>query len=179
MVNVVVVIAISFLLLMTFHLDAAKRADNRRALLKTISQRTARQSLRYLRPLPLVAASPQEERKEMHQADTSAHPSLSQRIAPNPPPARSSCRFAQLAEGSAPSMQAPPASGSIAGDILYGADAIAAFLFGTKGGRRTVYNLVQNKQLPHFRVGANICARKSVLLAWIEAQEAAAGNPSA
>ena len=58
-----------------------------------------------------------------------------------------------------------------AGDILYGADAIAAFLFGDAKLRRRVYNLVEKKALPVFRIGASVCARKSVLLAFIAEQE--------
>jgi hypothetical protein len=61
--------------------------------------------------------------------------------------------------------------GSLAGDILYGADGIAEFLYGDGKLRRKVYNLVETARLPHFRLGAVICARKSVLLAWIAAQE--------
>jgi hypothetical protein len=63
---------------------------------------------------------------------------------------------------------------SLAGDILYGADAIAEFIHGSKKFRRTIYNLVETKRIPHFRIGAIICARKSVLLAWITGQEQAA-----
>lgn len=61
--------------------------------------------------------------------------------------------------------------GSLAGDILYGADAIAEFLFGDKKQRRSVYHQAASGGIPHFRIGANICARKSVLINWIEAQE--------
>jgi hypothetical protein len=64
-----------------------------------------------------------------------------------------------------------PASGMLASDILRGADEIAAFLFGDKRCRRKVYNLVESGSLPYFRLGASICARKSVLLAWIANQE--------
>lgn len=64
-------------------------------------------------------------------------------------------------------------AGSLAGDILYGADGIAAFLYGDGKLRRKVYNLVETARLPHFRLGAAICARKSVLLSWIGNQEAA------
>jgi hypothetical protein len=59
----------------------------------------------------------------------------------------------------------------IAGDILYGADAVAKYLFGAPKHRRRVYNLVEAKRLPIFRIGANICARKSILLEWISVQE--------
>ena len=62
-------------------------------------------------------------------------------------------------------------AGSLAGDVLYGADGIAEFLYGDSKLRRKVYNLVENARLPHFRLGAVICARKSVLLKWIETQE--------
>lgn len=59
---------------------------------------------------------------------------------------------------------------ALAGDILYGAEAIATFMFGAKEQRRRVYNLSESG-LPVFRLGAMICARKSVLLNWIETQE--------
>jgi hypothetical protein len=66
-----------------------------------------------------------------------------------------------------------PAS-SLSDDILHGADTIAEFLFGDRKHRRKVYNLVETGQLPIFRLGANICARKSVLLDWIARQESSA-----
>ena len=61
--------------------------------------------------------------------------------------------------------------GALAGDILYGADQIATFLYGDQKSRRKVYRLVESNSLPHFRLGATICSRKSVLLEWIAAQE--------
>ena len=64
-----------------------------------------------------------------------------------------------------------PQVGTLAGDILHGADQIAAFLYGDKTHRRKVYNLVETGRMPHFRLGANICARRSALLRWIETQE--------
>jgi hypothetical protein len=64
-----------------------------------------------------------------------------------------------------------PTQAAIGGDILHGAHGIAAFLYGDATLRRKVYNLVQKKRLPHFRLGAVICARKSVLLGWIKQQE--------
>jgi hypothetical protein len=84
---------------------------------------------------------------------------------------RSGWHFSTFA-GSAAQLP-PPQAGTppIAGDILYGADEIALYLFGDPKHRRRVYNLVQGNGLPVFRVGVNICARKSVLLAWIAAQE--------
>ena len=63
-------------------------------------------------------------------------------------------------------------SAPIAGDVLYGAEEIAEFLFGSRRYRRRIYNLVEGNHLPIFRIGANICARKSILSEWISAQEA-------
>jgi hypothetical protein len=78
-----------------------------------------------------------------------------------------SIRVVEPLHGSALRVSAAP----IAGDMLYGADAIATFLFGDRKHRRRVYNLVDGNGLPVFRIGVNICARKSVLLDWIAAQE--------
>jgi hypothetical protein len=67
---------------------------------------------------------------------------------------------------------------ALAGDVLHGADGIAEFLYGDKRLRRKVYNLVETARLPHFRLGTIICARRSVLLAWIEEQERAKKSAS-
>lgn len=68
---------------------------------------------------------------------------------------------------------------SIGNDVLLGADGVAEFLYGSADMRRKVYNLVQQRKLPHFRLGASICARKSVLLEWISRQEEdETGSPS-
>jgi hypothetical protein len=61
----------------------------------------------------------------------------------------------------------------LAGDILHGAEGVAEFLYGDRKLRRKVYNLAETERLPHFRLGATICARKSILLGWIADQEAA------
>jgi hypothetical protein len=61
--------------------------------------------------------------------------------------------------------------GALADDILEGADAIAEFLFGSKGTRRKVYYLAESSKLPIFRLGSVLCARKSVLLKFITGQE--------
>ncbi|WP_159005708.1 helix-turn-helix domain-containing protein [Bradyrhizobium sp. S69] len=63
------------------------------------------------------------------------------------------------------------ASASLFGDILYGADEIAEFMRGKKKFRRSIYNLVRADRIPYFRIGNTICARRSVLLAWIAEQE--------
>ncbi|MGD0185314.1 MAG: DNA-binding protein [Roseiarcus sp.] len=61
-------------------------------------------------------------------------------------------------------------------DMLRGADEIARFLFGAETFRRKVYHLVATSNLPVFKLGSMICARKSVLLKWIEAQEGRHAN---
>jgi len=58
-----------------------------------------------------------------------------------------------------------------AADILRGADEIAHFLFGERQERRKVYHLVATSHLPVFKLGSMICARRSVLLKFIEEQE--------
>ena len=62
-------------------------------------------------------------------------------------------------------------SPELSDDILEGADAIARFIFGERGSRRKIYYLVETSHLPVFRLGAVLCARKSVLMRWIEGQE--------
>ena len=56
-------------------------------------------------------------------------------------------------------------------DMLRGADEIAVFLFGSAEHRRKVYHLATTSKLPTFKLGSMICARRSVLLQWIAAQE--------
>jgi hypothetical protein len=48
---------------------------------------------------------------------------------------------------------------------------IAAFISGQRGSRRKLYYLAECSRLPVFRLGSVLCARKSVLLQWIEGQE--------
>ena len=60
----------------------------------------------------------------------------------------------------------------LSNDLLKGADQIAAFIYGDPRERRKVYHLAEKTRLPVFRLGAVLCARKSVLLAWIAEQEA-------
>lgn len=59
----------------------------------------------------------------------------------------------------------------LAADILRGADELAEFLFGSRDQRRKVYHLAATSNLPVFKLGSMICARKSVLLKWIAEQE--------
>ena len=62
-------------------------------------------------------------------------------------------------------------SPELAGDLLKGADEIAKFIFGERGSRRKVYYLAECTRLPVFRLGSVLCARRSVLINWIEGQE--------
>ena len=60
---------------------------------------------------------------------------------------------------------------SFSTDLLRGADKIAEFLFGNPSERRKVYHLAETSRLPVFRLGAVLCARRSVLLEWVAHQE--------
>jgi hypothetical protein len=65
----------------------------------------------------------------------------------------------------------------LADDLLRGADAIAEFIFGERGSRRKIYYLAETSHLPVFRLGAVLCARRSVLLRWISGQESRVRPP--
>ena len=56
-------------------------------------------------------------------------------------------------------------------DLLEGAGAIAQFLFGDLRRRRSVYHLVETSRIPVFRLGTQLCARRSTLTRWIADQE--------
>jgi hypothetical protein len=74
-------------------------------------------------------------------------------------------------------------SSELSDDILQGAEAIAAFMFGdAPGAVRTVYRIATevpaSLRLPTFKLGSNrLCARKSVILRWIEQQESDRTTP--
>lgn len=57
------------------------------------------------------------------------------------------------------------------GDLLMGADAIAAFLGIT---RRQTYRLVYDDLLPSFKLGGTVAARRSSLRNWMAEKEARA-----
>ena len=57
-----------------------------------------------------------------------------------------------------------------AGDLLIGAQAVADAL-GIK--RRQVFHLIEKQLIPTFRLGASVAARRSTLMKWLAAQEAA------
>jgi hypothetical protein len=60
---------------------------------------------------------------------------------------------------------------TLADDLLHGADEIALFVYGDAKQRRKIYHLAETSRFPIFRLGAMICARRSVLKAWIAEQE--------
>jgi len=61
----------------------------------------------------------------------------------------------------------------LADDLLRGADEIALYMYGDRKFRRKIYHLAATSNAPFFKIGSMICARKSVLLKWIEAREQA------
>ncbi|QND48101.1 helix-turn-helix domain-containing protein [Rhizobium lusitanum] len=67
-------------------------------------------------------------------------------------------------------MQKSANDNNLADDVLEGAAEMAAFL---KLNSRQVYTAVAAGHLPHYRIGSNLFARKSTLLAWIASQEEA------
>ena len=56
-------------------------------------------------------------------------------------------------------------------DLLYGVPAIASCL---KMTERQVYHLVAKSELPTFKIGSKVCARRSSLREWLAEKEAAA-----
>ena len=65
---------------------------------------------------------------------------------------------------------------NFAQDLLRGADEIAGFLYGDCAQRRKVYHLAATSNLPIFKLGSMLCARRSVLLRWITDQEGRHAN---
>lgn len=63
---------------------------------------------------------------------------------------------------------------NLADDLLDGAEEIAIFLFGDAKFKRRVYHLCDKGELPVFRLGSGINARRSVLRKLIEQKEATA-----
>ena len=61
-------------------------------------------------------------------------------------------------------------------DMLRAAAAIAESLYGDRNQRRKVYLLVATSNLPVFKLGSMIWARKSVALRWVESQEGRYAN---
>ena len=65
------------------------------------------------------------------------------------------------------------AAATLADDLLRGAAAIAGFIYGDEKKRRQVYSAAERGEIPVFRDGAIICARRSAILKHYEAKEAA------
>lgn len=79
--------------------------------------------------------------------------------------------------------QTRPASANDTGlsddPVIVGADNIAKVIYGDiegqrEGNIRRIYHAISKKELPTFRLGGRIHARRSTILAWIAAQESAA-----
>ncbi len=64
---------------------------------------------------------------------------------------------------------------SLSEDLLHGAKAIAAFIYGEADDKnvRRIYHAADKLGMPTFNMGSTICARRSTILRWIAAQEAA------
>jgi hypothetical protein len=59
----------------------------------------------------------------------------------------------------------------LAKDLLLTAAEIAEFLKGSRELTRPIYHLAATSNVPIFKLGSQLCARKSVLLKWIKDQE--------
>ena len=59
---------------------------------------------------------------------------------------------------------------NLADDLLMGADAIGDFLGVPK---QRIYYLANTVEIPFFRMGSTVCARRSRLVEWVEDQEVA------
>lgn len=59
-------------------------------------------------------------------------------------------------------------------DLLVGAKAIAAHIFGTADARnvRRAYRLAERREIPAMKLGDLLCLRKSTWAHWVERQEA-------
>jgi hypothetical protein len=75
------------------------------------------------------------------------------------------------AQSKPPYSTGPPV---LAGDLLIGAGEIAKFLYGNPRRRRAVYHLYETGGLPTFKLGGQLCARKSTLVGFVKAREGAA-----
>lgn len=63
--------------------------------------------------------------------------------------------------------------------VIVGADNIARVIYGEvegqrEGNIRRIYHAIAQKELPTFKLGGRIHARRSTILKWIESQENAA-----
>ena len=56
-------------------------------------------------------------------------------------------------------------------DLIEGADSINAFIFGGRKSRQAVYALARKTDVPVFKMGRKLFARRSSLVAWLAEQE--------
>jgi hypothetical protein len=68
-------------------------------------------------------------------------------------------------------------NGALPDDIIVGAEGISVALYGPEEGAREtnirrIYHAVAKGDLPTFKLGGRVHARRSTILAWIEKQEA-------
>ena len=65
-------------------------------------------------------------------------------------------------------------------DVLYGAKAIAGYVFGDEAKWSRIIDMNRRLNVPHrfpmFYMGATLCARRSVIDRWIEERELAAND---
>jgi len=56
-------------------------------------------------------------------------------------------------------------------DLIEGAENIVAFMFGDRKSRQAVYALARKTDVPVFKMGRKLFARRSSLVAWLAEQE--------
>ena len=71
-------------------------------------------------------------------------------------------------------MAEPVSEPALADDVLEGAAAISAFLFGAEASPRRAYRLLASRRVPCWRLGNRYYARRTRLMRWIVEQEDAA-----
>ncbi|WP_336490360.1 DNA-binding protein [Methylobacterium nigriterrae] len=64
-------------------------------------------------------------------------------------------------------------------DVIIGAEGISIAIYGEEAGQREtnvrrIYHALAKGDLPHFKLGGRVHARRSTIMAWIEKQERAA-----
>lgn len=57
------------------------------------------------------------------------------------------------------------------GGLLFGAEEISLFLFSSPDHRRRIYHLAEKHDLPVFRIGSTLCARRRRLRLWLDHRE--------
>jgi hypothetical protein len=67
--------------------------------------------------------------------------------------------------------------GALPDDVIIGAEGISVALYGPEEGTREtnirrIYHAISKGDLPTFKLGGRVHARRSTILAWIERQEA-------